>query len=63
MKNVLNSLSALYLIEMKYLQVITNGTQEPDEPESLSNLFTLRNWNFNLNIVEYLFNQSESQVH
>ena len=63
MKNVLNSLAALYLIEMKYLQVITNGTHEPDEPESRSNLFALKNWKFNLNIVDYLFNQAESQVH
>ena len=48
---------------MKYLQVITNETQEPDEPDSCSNLFTLMNWKFNLNIVEYFSYQAESQIH
>lgn len=63
MKNVLNALAALYLIEMKYLQVITNGTQEPDEPESRSNLFKLKDWKFNLGIIDYLFYQAELQIH
>lgn len=52
MENVVTSLAALHLIEMKYLQVITEETQEPDEPESSSELFILIDWKFNLNLVD-----------
>lgn len=44
--NVINALSALYLIEMKYLQIITKDTEETDEPETDSNIFQLKNWKF-----------------
>jgi len=55
---VITSLAALYLIEMKYLQVITEEKQEPDEPESSSNLFALTDWKFNLSIVDYAWSKA-----
>ena len=60
MGNVVTSLSALYLIEMKYLQKISVESNEPDEPESRSDLFTLTDWKFRLSIVEYFFNTGET---
>ena len=44
--NVINALSALYLIEMKYLQIITKETEETDEPDIKSEIFQLENWEF-----------------
>ena len=44
--NVLNILGALYLIEMLYLQKITDGTDELDIFDESSSLFTLKNWSF-----------------
>ena len=58
MENVVTALAALNIIEMKYLQVITKETQEPNEPESSSNLFALTNWKFNLNLVEYMWSKA-----
>ena len=58
MGNVVKALSALYLIEMKYLQVITKEIQEPDEPENDSNLFALTNWKFNLTLVDYIWDKA-----
>ena len=58
MENVVTALAALNIIEMKYLQVITKETQEPDEPESSSNLFALTNWKFNLNLVEHMWSKA-----
>lgn len=58
MENVVTALAALNIIEMKYLQVITKETQEPDEPESSSNLFALTDWKFNLNLVEYMWSKA-----
>ena len=52
LENVVTALAALYLIEMKYLQMITKETNEPDEPGKDSNLFVLTNWKFNLTIVD-----------
>lgn len=45
-KNILYILSALYLIEMKYLQKITAGLDQPDVPDNVSKLFSLDNWNY-----------------
>ena len=58
MGNVITSLAALNLIEMKYLQAITKENQEPDEPESSSNLFSLTDWKFNLNVVDYIWSKA-----
>ena len=58
MGNVVKALSALYLIEMKYLQVITKEIQEPDEPENDSDLFALTNWKFNLNLADYIWDKA-----
>ena len=41
MGNVVTALAALYLIEMKYLQVITKETKEPDEPAIVVTLLKL----------------------
>lgn len=46
LKNVLNILGALYLIEMKYLKKISIENNEPDIPNEESSLFTLKNWQF-----------------
>ena len=54
MGNVITSLSALYLIEMKYLQIITEGKKEMDEPDTDSKLFKLEDWKFNYSIVDYV---------
>ena len=43
-KNVLDTLAALYLLEMKYLSKIANN--EPDIPDTRSGLFELDNWNY-----------------
>ena len=58
MENVVTALAALNLIEMKYLQVITKETGEPDEPENSSNLFSLTDWTFNLGLVDYFWDKS-----
>lgn len=44
MKNTLNILGALYLLEMKYLKTITEGKEVPDVPDQPSALFTLPEW-------------------
>lgn len=44
--NVLNMLGALFLIEMKYLNKITEGTSEFDIPNEQSTLFRLKNWTY-----------------
>lgn len=44
LENVLNILGALCLIEMMYLNKITNGTNELDIFNESSKLFTLKNW-------------------
>lgn len=60
MENVVTALAALHLIEMKYLQVITKETGEPDELESSSNLFSLTDWAFNFGLVDYLWTKAGS---
>ena len=45
-ENVLQSLGALYLLEIKYLQNITLNTSEPDIPDEESSIFSLRNWKY-----------------
>lgn len=44
LKNVLNILGALYLLEMMFLKKITDNTDEIDVFDESSTLFTLRNW-------------------
>ena len=51
LENVINALSALYLIEMKYLQIITEGTEETDEPDPKSEIFQLKNWEFHTPLI------------
>ena len=46
LENVLNILGALYLIEMRYLKKITDGTDELDVFDESSNLFTLKDWTY-----------------
>lgn len=46
LKNVLNILGALFLIEMKFLKNISAENNEPDIPNEESVLFTLRGWEF-----------------
>ena len=46
LKNVFTILGALYLLEIKYLGEITQGTKDPDTPDEPSSIFTLRNWNY-----------------
>ncbi len=45
-KNVMNLLGALYLMEIKYLKRITDGTNQPDFPDTQSRLFSLDNWTY-----------------
>lgn len=46
LKNTLNILGALYLLEIKYLRKISTKYSEPDIPNKESELFTLKNWEF-----------------
>ena len=55
MENVITSLAALHLIEMKYLQVITEETKEVDEPDDDSELFRLTDWEYRLTFVHSIF--------
>ena len=43
-ENTLNILAALFLVEMKYLKKITEGTEEMDVFDTSSELFTLKKW-------------------
>ena len=45
-KNVLNLLCALFLMEMKYLRRITEGQNQADVPDKVSELFSLDGWAF-----------------
>lgn len=51
LQNVLHSLGALYLLEIKYLQNITLNTDAADTPDEDSLIFTLRNWNPHFHIL------------
>ena len=48
LRNVLNGLAGLYLLEMYYIKKIveTSGLQQPDRPNRESQIFTLKNWNY-----------------
>ena len=46
LENCLYCLSALFLLEMKYLSNITAQTNEPDIPNEESSIFNLESWNF-----------------
>ena len=54
-ENVLQSLGALYLLEIKYLQNITLSTSEPDIPDEESSIFSLRNWEYNYTSLDGCF--------
>lgn len=54
-KNVVYALAALYLLEMKYLQKITAGTDAPDIPNEKSAIFSLPGWKFRAFSGENLF--------
>ncbi len=44
LKNVMYMLGALYLLEIKYLEKITRGTNDIDIPDGESTIFVLKNW-------------------
>lgn len=46
LESVLNILSALFLLEMKYLKIISAEQNEPDIPDEESSIFTLKDWSF-----------------
>lgn len=46
LKNTLDILSALYLLEIKYLHKISMEHHEPDVPNKESELFLLKDWEF-----------------
>lgn len=46
-KNTVYALSALFLLEMKYLSKITAQNNEMDIPDKKSQLFSLSDWKFN----------------
>ena len=52
LENLLNALSALYLVEMKYLKIIVAENQEIDEPDEGSEIFELAGWKFNKTTVQ-----------
>ena len=51
MGNVITSLAALNIIEMKYLQIITKENKEFNKPENSSCLFELTDWKFNVTFI------------
>ena len=55
LKNCLYSLSALFLLEMKYLSNITNNKKEADIPVGESKLFNLIGWKFRYLSMEGAF--------
>lgn len=59
----LKALAALFLIEMKYLSVITDGTKELDIPDEQSTLFSLKNWSFrNISARDLFLELSDGEV-
>lgn len=46
LKNVLNILTALYLLEMKYLSKISTEQNVPDIPDEESSIFMLKDWTY-----------------
>ncbi|MBR2734431.1 MAG: hypothetical protein IKD80_09375 [Selenomonadaceae bacterium] len=47
LENVVNALSALFLLELKYLKEIAERDDDFDRPDKESNLFTLPGWECN----------------
>lgn len=45
LQNVVHMLSALFMLEMKYLKNIYDGS-EPDIPDKVSEIFELADWEF-----------------
>lgn len=52
LKNVLNILAALFLLEMKYLSKISAEHNVPDIPDEESSIFTLKDWPFKYISIE-----------
>ena len=46
LKNVLNALGGLYILEMKHLSDITEANHDVDIPDQESDLFALKDWSF-----------------
>ena len=46
LKNVMHILGGLYLLEIKYLEKITRGTDDFDIPDGESTIFDLKNWSY-----------------
>lgn len=44
LENVLNILGALFLLEMKYIRIISDANNEPDVPDNMSKLFYIKGW-------------------
>lgn len=63
LSNVLNILSALFLLEMKYLKEHADTNKEPDSPTKKSTLFCLPDWKFEYmeggEAFAYLLNHQE----
>lgn len=69
LENTLNILGALYLMEMMYLQKITQNTSELDVFDESSSLFTLKNWsskavpnNEVFNVLSEMFENNNSTI-
>ena len=60
-KNVLYALSALYLLEMKYLSKIATSN-EPDVPNKKSELFELDNWTYHFTPMGEMFACIDGEV-
>lgn len=58
LENTLNALAALYLIEMKYLQIIAKENQKIDEPDESSKIFNLVDWKFNKTFIDSIMDNS-----
>ena len=56
--NVLLALSALFLLEMKYLNIITEHRDEPDSPDNLSKLFSLKDWIYRYHSGQNLYTKT-----
>ena len=55
LKNCLYCLAGLYLLEIKYLSIITSQKNEADIPDEESQLFNLKNWTFNYSSMKNMF--------
>ena len=55
LRNVLDILGALFLIEMKYLKKISEQFEVPDIPDDESKIFSLKNWDYKYLSMEDAF--------